>query len=144
MGENLDPNWLGDEDEEVYRENIIDHYKNPRNFKELNPHTVKKREYNPLCGDDVTLFIDTDSRGKVKEASFKGNGCAISVAASSMFTDYIKGKTLDEVKNMKREEIFELLGIQLGVVRMKCGLLCLKAAVKGIQENEVNGSEVKK
>jgi nitrogen fixation NifU-like protein len=137
MTENMDPSWLGDNnEEEVYKENIIDHYKNPRNFKELNPSTIKQREMNTVCGDDVTMYLDIKD-GKIAQASFKGNGCAISIAASSMLTDYLKGKTVEEAKNIPKEQIFEMLGIKLGVVRMKCGLLCLKAVVKGIHNKDL-------
>jgi nitrogen fixation protein NifU and related proteins len=142
MSENLDPNWLGTEEEEIYKENILDHYKNPRNNKELSNPFIKHREFNPVCGDDLTIYLEVKD-DVITDASFEGNGCAISIAAASMLTDLIKGKTLDQVKEIKREEIFEVLGISLGVVRMKCGLLSLKAVVKGINEKEIKLMEVK-
>lgn len=144
MSESMDPSWVGDEtvEDEVYKENIIDHYKNPRNFKEIKNSSIKQRELNSVCGDDVTMFLDVKD-GKINQASFKGNGCAISVAASSMLTDYLKGKTLEEAKKIPKEQIFEMLGINLGVVRMKCGLLCLKAVVKGIHNKDLEVKYVK-
>lgn len=135
MKENLDPNWLGDEEEEIYRENIIDHFKNPRNYGEIVEAEIKHSELNSVCGDMIRLFVKLEE-GKVDDIKFKGNGCAISMAATSMMTELLKKKTLDEIKNLKNEDIFEMLGIKLGVVRMKCGLLCLNTLMKGLEQME--------
>ena len=136
MKENLDPSWLGEGEEEIYKENILDHYKNPRNFGELEKAEIKESELNPVCGDMIKLFVKLDERKKVKDVKFKGNGCAISVAATSMLTEELKGKSLEEVKKISKEDIFNMLGIKLGVVRMKCGLLCLNTLNKGIKNME--------
>ena len=135
MKEDLDPNWLGDEEEEIYRENIIDHFKNPRNYGEIVEAEIKHSELNSICGDMIRLFVKL-KEGKVEDVKFKGNGCAISMAATSMMTEVLKKKTLDEIKNLKNEDIFEMLGIKLGVVRMKCGLLCLNTLMKGLEQME--------
>ena len=135
MKESLDPNWLGDEEEEIYRENIIDHFKNPRNYGEIVEAEIKHSELNSVCGDMIRLFVKL-KEGKVEDVKFKGNGCAISMAATSMMTEILKEKTLDEIKNLKKEDIFEMLGIKLGVVRIKCGLLCLNALMKGLEQME--------
>jgi len=133
MTENMDPSWLGEDD--IYRENILDHYKNPRNFGELEPCSFSHYELNPVCGDMIRLFVNIEKE-KVEDVKFKGNGCAISMAATSMLTEKLKGKSLGEVKKLNKEDIMEMLGIELGIVRMKCGLLCLNTLVKGISEME--------
>jgi nitrogen fixation NifU-like protein len=130
MKEDMDPNWIGDED--IYRENIIDHYKNPRNFGELKEADIEKSELNPVCGDSIKLFVKL-KKGKIEDVKFKGQGCAISLAAASMLTEELKGKTLEEAKQISKEDVFEMLGVKLGVVRMKCGLLCLNTLKKGIE-----------
>ena len=135
MKENLDPSWLGNEEDDIYRENIIDHFKNPRNYGEIVEAEIKHSELNSFCGDMIRLFVKL-KEGKVEDVKFKGNGCAISMAATSMMTEILKEKTLDEVKNLKKEDIFEMLGIKLGVVRIKCGLLCLNALMKGLEQME--------
>ena len=132
MKEDLDPNWLGNEEEEVYKENIIDHFKNPRNYGEIVEAEIKHSELNSICGDMIRLFVKLED-GKISDVKFKGNGCAISMASTSMMTDVLKGKTLEEVKKLSQEDIFEMLGIKLGIVRMKCGLLCLNALTNGIK-----------
>ena len=125
--ENLNPGWLGNiADDEIYRENIIDHYKNPRNFGKLTHYTFKHKDTNTSCGDEVEIFVLVE-QDKVKEVKFFGRGCAISVAAASMLTEHLQGKTLKELQSISTEDILEMLGINLGIVRQRCGLLCLKA-----------------
>lgn len=128
----MDPNYLGNEEEEIYKENILDHFRNPRNFGELKICEICHSELNPTCGDMVKIFVKL-KENKIKEAKFKGNGCAISMASASMLTEKIKGKNLDEVKKMNDDEINRMLGISLGPVRAKCGMLSLKTLLKGIQ-----------
>lgn len=135
MKENLDPNWLGNEEDEIYRENILDHYKNPRNFGEIKNANVMHSEFNPFCGDMVKIFLKFDNE-KVVDVKFKGNGCAISMAATSMLTERLIGKSLSEIKKITNKDIFEMLGIELGIVRMKCGLLCLNALYNGLKTLE--------
>ena len=142
MKENLDPNWLGDSEDDIYRENIIDHFKNPRNFGEIVEAEIKHSELNSICGDMIRLFVKLKN-GKVIDAKFKGNGCAISMAATSMMTEILKGKTLDEIKRLTKENIFEMLGVKLGIVRMKCGLLCLNTLMNGIKNLESNKNGIK-
>jgi len=135
--ENLDPNWLGgeSEDDEIYKENILDHFKNPHNFGNLKEYTIKQRKNNPLCGDVVEIYAKLEDN-KIVEVKFAGNGCAISMAASSMLTDFIKGKSLEEIKNLSGKDVLKLLNIRLGVVRMKCGMLCLNAILEGVHNLE--------
>ncbi len=142
MKESLDPNWLGNgEEDDIYRENIIDHFKNPRNYGEIVEAEIKHSELNSICGDMIRLFVKL-KEGKVEDVKFKGNGCAISMAATSMMTEILKEKTLDEIKGLTKEDIFEMLGIKLGIVRMKCGLLCLDTLMNGVKIMErKNGIE---
>ena len=128
--ESMDTNYLGDE--EIYKENILDHFKNPRNFGEIKICEICHSELNPTCGDMVKIFVKLKN-GNIKEAKFKGNGCAISMASASMLTEKIKGRNLKEVKKMSEREIHEMLGIHLGPVRLKCGMLSLKTLLKGIE-----------
>lgn len=134
----LDPNYIGDDQSEeqgIYRENILDHYKHPHNRQRLVPCDVQQKEYNPVCGDQIEIFL-CFAEGKVSDVGFDGHGCAISQASVSMLTDKIKGMTVNELKEIKREDILEMLGIPIGVVRQKCALLSLKAVQKGVQNLE--------
>lgn len=130
--ESMNPNYLGTEEEEIYKENILDHFKNPRNFGELKICEICHSELNPTCGDMIKIFVKLKD-GNIKEAKFKGNGCAISMASASMLTEKIKGKKLDEVKKMNDDEINKMLGVRLGPVRAKCGMLSLKTLLRGIK-----------
>ena len=112
--------------DDMYREVILDHYKNPRNKGTLDPHDFTYEDENPLCGDKLRIDVRLDDQQRVKEVAFSGRGCAISQASASMLTEAIMGKTLDEVKQMGKDDILEMLGIELGPVRLKCALLSLK------------------
>jgi len=110
--------------EAMYQENILDHYKNPRNAGKIDKASVHHHEYNPLCGDEIEMFLVIKDK-KVADVKFHGRGCAISQASASLLTDEIKGKNIDDLKNMAKENILELLGISLSPVRLKCALLSL-------------------
>jgi len=125
--------------DDMYREVILDHYKNPRNKGTLDPADFSFEDDNPLCGDRIRIDVRVGEDNKVKEVAFSGQGCAISQASASMLTEHIIGKSLDEVKQLSKDDILELLGIELGPVRLKCALLSLKvlkAGVYGIKEEE--------
>jgi len=132
--ENLDPSFVGGG---MYRENILDHYKNPHNKGEIDNPDIKFTENNPLCGDVITINLKINDH-KVEDIKFSGFGCAISQAATSMLTDEVIGKSIEEVKNIKREAIVDLLGIDVGPVRTKCAVLGLVAIKEGIKEFENN------
>ncbi len=122
--------------DDMYRDYILDHYKNPRDSGELPGATNTYHDTNPLCGDEITmaLLIDDD---RVKDVRFVGRGCAISQASASILTEEIKGKTLDEVKAIDRQHVIENLGIQISPARVKCALLglkTLKGAAWGLTE----------
>lgn len=132
MSENMNPDYAG---EGMYRENIIDHYKYPHNHGTIGNADIRQTENNPLCGDVVTVSLKLND-GKVKDIKFEGRGCAISQAATSMLTDDIKGKTLEEIKKISREDVVNMLGIEIGLVRTKCAVLGLVAVKEGIKEYE--------
>ena len=117
--------------DDFYRQNILDHYQNPRNFGTLEHPDVSVEDSNPLCGDKIRMDLKLKD-GTVEDVRFTGVGCSISRAAASMLTEEIKGKTLEEVKQIGREEVLELLGIELGPVRLKCALLALKTLKVGV------------
>lgn len=121
---------------DLYAEEIIDHYKHPRHFGHLEHPTLTYHDSNPFCGDEITLELKIED-DKVVDAAFSGHGCAISRASASMMTDEIIGKPLAELKEWSKDEILELLGIEVGPVRMKCALLplkAMKAAVWGLAD----------
>ena len=118
--------------EMMYQENILDHFKNPRNFGKIENASVHHHEYNPLCGDEIELYLLIDDNKKIVDVKFNGHGCAISQASASMLTEQIKGKNLEELKKMTKENILEMLGIPLSPVRLKCALLSLDTLKNGI------------
>jgi len=111
--------------EQLYRELILDHYKNPRNYGVLEPADARAEGQNPLCGDEVTVSVRLGAGDVIEEVGFDGRGCAISQAATSMLTDLVKGKTALEVASMPKEALLDELGIPLTPVRLKCAILGL-------------------
>lgn len=119
----------------MYRENIMDHFRNPRNHGNLDSFSFKHREFNPLCGDEIIVEVKL-SGNIIEDVAFAGRGCSISQASSSMFTEEIKGKTIDEVKSLDRDYVIGLLNIEISPVRLKCALLALFAVKEGLKEFE--------
>jgi nitrogen fixation NifU-like protein len=118
--------------DDLYRELIIDRYKNPLMRGELDPHDFSYEDDNPLCGDRIRIDLRVDEDKKILEAAFSGEGCAISQASADLLVESIVWKNLDEVKELSKEDILEMLGIQLGPVRLKCALLSLKVLKAGV------------
>jgi len=117
----------------IYRENILDHYKNPRNFGRLDRFDVTAEEYNPFCGDRIGMDIKwkmENGKWKIKEINFYGEGCAISMASASMLTENVKGKNLNDIKKLGTPDILKILGIDLTPTRLKCALLPLEVLHK--------------
>lgn len=108
----------------MYQEQVLDHYKNPRNFGQIDKPSVHHHEKNPLCGDEIDMFLVIKDK-KIMDVKFHGHGCAISVASASLLTDSIKGKSIQEIEKLTKESILEMLGITLSPVRLKCALLSL-------------------
>jgi len=121
--------------EDLYREHILDHYGNPRNQGMLDDADISCEWDNPVCGDRVRLDLRLDD-GRVSEVRFDGQGCMISMASASMFTEEILDKTVEELKALQDEDVFRMLGITLGPVRAKCGLLPLRVLQKGLAHLE--------
>ena len=112
--------------DELYRENILDHYKRPRNFGRLDEFDLDFEDTNPFCGDEQHVYIKLDADDRVSEVSFEGKGCAISTAATSMLVDELEGMSREELLRMPKETVLDLLGIPISATRMKCALLGLK------------------
>ena len=111
--------------DQLYRELILDHYKNPRNHGLLEPADAQAEGQNPLCGDEIAVSVRLGGDHTIEEVGFAGRGCAISQAATSMLTDLVKGRTAEEVAAMPKEELLDELGIPLTPVRLKCAILGL-------------------
>ena len=118
--------------DDMYREMIIERYKEPLFRGELDPHDISFEDDNPLCGDHIRIDLRVDENQRITEAAFSGHGCAISQASADLLVENIIGKTLDEVKSLSKEDILNLLGIELGAVRLKCALLSLKVLKAGV------------
>lgn len=118
--------------DDLYRDLIIERYKNPQYRGHLDPHDIYFEDDNPLCGDHIEITIRVGEDGMVKEAAFEGKGCAISQASADLLMESIHGKSLEEVKQMSKQDVLDLLGIELGPVRLKCALLSLKVLKAGV------------
>ena len=112
--------------DDLYREQILEHYKRPHHFGELEESDLEFFDSNPLCGDELRVQLKLDSEGRVEEVAFSGHGCAISQAAASLVSDELSGKTPEEILRLDREFVLELLGIDISATRLKCALLSLK------------------
>jgi nitrogen fixation NifU-like protein len=118
--------------DDLYREVIIERYKNPIYRGELDPCDVRFEDENPLCGDHIRIDLRVNASGSIVEAAFSGHGCAISQASADLLLESVIGKSLEEVKTLTKEDILDLLGIELGPVRLKCALLSLKVLKAGV------------
>jgi nitrogen fixation NifU-like protein len=118
--------------DDLYRELIIERYKNPQFKGTLDPHDYSFTDENPLCGDEIRIDLRLGEDQRVKEAAFSGHGCAISQASADLLLESIIGKTLDEVKALNKQNVLDNLGIELGPVRLKCALLGLKVLKAGV------------
>ncbi len=115
--------------DDFYREHILDHYRNPRNFGHLDAPTITFADRNPLCGDEVCIELLVDDNERVLDIRFSGKGCAISQAATSMLTESMRGHSLSEIAQWPKEHVLDELGVGMGITpaRIKCALLGLKA-----------------
>jgi nitrogen fixation protein NifU and related proteins len=116
--------------DDLYRENILQHYKNPRNWSPPNPELenpdLEADDLNPLCGDELKVQLRVDPEGRIEDVRFSGHGCAISQASASMTSDEIVGMPVEELLRLDRGFVLDLLGIDISATRMKCALLSLK------------------
>jgi nitrogen fixation NifU-like protein len=118
--------------DDLYRELIIERYKSPQYRGRLIPHDFSFEDENPLCGDHIRIEVRVDASDHVTDARFDGHGCAISQASADLLLESIQGKSLDEVKALTKEDVLDLLGLELGPVRLKCALLSLKVLKAGV------------
>ena len=112
--------------DELYRENILDHYKRPRHFRRPDDFDLEFEDTNPFCGDEQRVTIRLDGDDRVAEVAFDGKGCAISTAATSLLTDELVGMSREELLRLPKDFVLELLGIEISATRMKCAMLGLK------------------
>ncbi len=112
--------------DDLYREEILAHYKRPHNWGTLEDPDLEFEDTNPLCGDQLKVMLNVDEAGKVSDVRFDGHGCAISQAAASMASDELVGMPVDDLVKLDRSFVLDLLGIQISATRMKCALLSLK------------------
>ncbi len=116
---------------DMYQENILDHFKNPRNKGALKNPSVKASEVNPLCGDNMIIELSLDKE-IIKDVRFNGNGCAISQASASILSEHIKGRTASYILKMGRDELLNLLGVNVTAARLKCAMLSLNTIKKAL------------
>ncbi len=112
--------------DDFYKEYILDHYRNPRNFGHLDHVDASAEDLNPLCGDTIRMELELDGAGVVSDVKFSGKGCAISQASASMLTESIKGMKLEDVAKLPQDAVLENVGIGISPTRMKCAMLGLK------------------
>jgi nitrogen fixation protein NifU and related proteins len=112
--------------DDLYRENILEHYKQPHNWGELEDADLEADDLNPLCGDELKVQLKLDADGKIEDVRFSGHGCAISQASASMASDEIIGMPIDDLLKLDRNFVLDLLGIDISATRLKCALLSLK------------------
>jgi len=118
--------------DDLYRELFIEHYKDPLYRGHLSPNDISFADDNPLCGDHIEIDLRVDADGKITDARFDGHGCAISQASADLLVESIIGKSIETVKSMNKQHILDMLGIDLGPVRLKCALLSLKVLKAGV------------
>jgi len=128
--------------DDLYRELIIDHYKNPGQKGHLEPSDYSFEDENPLCGDFLHIDLITDKKGIITDAKFDGHGCAISIASADLLLESLIGKTIKEAKEINKQDVLDLLGIELSPVRLKCALLSLKVAKAAVYELKEAGDEL--
>lgn len=109
----------------LYRDFILEHYRNPHNRGVLDPHDLHFADSNPTCGDEMSMTLRLD-RDRVADVAFDGRGCAISQASGSILTDELRGMTVDELRNMDPRDVIDALGVPIGPARLKCALLAYK------------------
>jgi nitrogen fixation NifU-like protein len=127
--------------DDLYRDEILEHYRNPHNFGTLDEPTLVKEGSNPLCGDRITLMLAISNDGTVEDVTFTGRGCAISQASASMLTDRMVGEKLTDLASTTREDIMEMLGVEVSYARIKCATLSLGLLRQALAEAGVSVSE---
>ena len=122
---------------DMYKENVIENFKNPKNFGELKNPSKSTTVYNEVCGDLIRMQVNFE-KNKIKDIKFKGSGCALSIASSSLFTEFVKGKEVSKLKNLGEKEILDIIKIPITSSRIKCVLMPLFALRKLLNEHTKN------
>ena len=120
--------------DDLYRDEILEHYRRPHNFGTLESPDASSEGANPLCGDRITLMLGIDDGGVIDEVAFTGRGCAISQASASMLTDRVRGQSLAEVARLGRQDVLDELGIEISPARLKCALLSLETLRRALAD----------
>lgn len=120
--------------DDLYRDEILEHYRRPHNFGTLEDPDASVEGANPLCGDRITLMLAIGEDGRVADVAFTGRGCAISQASASMLTDEIRGRSVAEVEALTNQVVLDLLGIEISPARLKCALLSIDTLKKAVGE----------
>lgn len=119
--------------EDLYRQHLLDHYANPRNYGRLEAPDIVADADNPSCGDQVRIELALDGEGRVAQVAFEGEGCLVSMASASIFTEHLKGKTLAELEAIGEEDALALLDAPVGTSRRRCALLPLHVLREGLK-----------
>jgi len=119
--------------DDLYRDEILEHYRHPHNFGTLENPDILQEGSNPLCGDRLTLMVDVDEQGVMRNVAFTGRGCAISQASASMLTDRLRGLTLAEAAAISRQDVLDDLGIEISPARLKCAMLSIDTLHRGLE-----------
>lgn len=123
-------------EDELYRQELLERYRNAPNKRAMIKPDINAEDSNPLCGDHIEIFLRIGNDGKIKEATFEGKGCVISMASASLLLENLIGKTPKEAEEFTREDMLDLIGIKLTPTRVKCATLGLSTLKKGIKENQ--------
>ena len=119
---------------DMYRQQILDHYKNPRNYGELEDETFSHAGENPMCGDEITVDVKLDDDEEtIERVAFRGDGCAISQASASMLSQKLHGMSVAEMESMDRDDVIDLLGVDISPMRVKCAVLAEKVVQDGAE-----------
>ena len=140
-------------DDDIYREELLEHYRNPNNNTIIKNPDIHKTDSNPLCGDNIEIFVEFEkdknntnnktTKNTIKNITFIGDGCVISKVCASLLTEHLEGKTIEYAKKMDREQMLKLLSINVSPSRVKCAMLALTALKKGIADYENQNNNIK-
>ena len=122
----------------LYRDFILEHYRNPHNKGQLDPHDLHFADSNPTCGDEMSMTLVLDpAKQAIADVAFDGRGCAISQASASILTDGLRGQSLEQVRDMNPKDLLDELGVPIGPARLKCALLAYKVLQGAVRGGEV-------